>query len=291
MNRRLLCAILVLVTAIFGVSCRRRVPAPLAVPQEHRHVAPHKENPAPALRKTPEKLPGQPQPRVSLPLVRNRPARIAILIDDFGYDDETAKAFLNVPFPIAIAILPRLRYSGSISKAAKKAGKPVLLHLPLEALRYNEQLGPGALFTSMDDRDLEQTFTLDLATVPDAHGINNHMGSKGSQDPRMAQFIAKEAREHHLYLIDSLTAPNSILYDEARKFGVPAEKREIFLDNIVNEKAISSEFDELLRVAHRKGKALAIGHPHPETLKVLLERIPKLDPDKIEIVPVTELLR
>lgn len=225
-------------------------------------------------------------------LPQDQPARFAIIIDDFGTSNEAAQPFLDAPFPIAISVLPQLRYSESVSRQARKAGKPILLHLPVEAAKENQFLGPGALLTSMNDQSLKETFDTDLKSVPDAQGVNNHLGSKGTQDPRVAHVIAEEAKIHHLFLIDSLTAPDSILYDQAKKQGVPAAKREVFLDNVIDEGSILAQLQELIKIAQKKGKAIGIGHPHPETLKVLMKVIPTLQSEKkkIEIVPVTELL-
>lgn len=218
-------------------------------------------------------------------------ARIAIIIDDFGYNLSLAKPFLQASFPVGISILPKLPYSERIAEEAKAAGKTVLLHLPIEAAENNHLLGPGALFVSMDPQTVHQTIESDLATVPGAEGINNHMGSRGSADPALADEIAATAKSHNLFLVDSLTAPDSLLYEKAKQHGVPAGKREIFLDNRVETKAIETEIEELARMAREKGTAIAIGHPHWETLLQLYEMIPKLERQGIQIVPVQELIK
>ncbi len=216
---------------------------------------------------------------------------VAIIIDDLGNSLEIAKPFLDFPHPIALSILPKLRYSESIARMAEERGRTTLLHLPVEAKAENYFLGPGALITTMSEKAMERTLEQDLKTVPGVQGINNHLGSKGTTDPKITRMIALEAKHHHLFVVDSLTTPNSILYDEARESGVPAERREIFLDNDVNEKAIKGKIDDLIKAAKVKGKAIAIGHPHLITLKVIQQSIPRLEKENIKLVPLGRLMK
>lgn len=231
----------------------------------------------------------KPAPPEALPEAPVLPPRVAFIIDDFGNSLESARPFLNVPFPVAISVLPRLPYSNTLASLAKKSGKTVLLHLPLEAVEKNELLGPGALLTSMDDHALKAALEADLDSVPGALGINNHMGSKGSADPRLARIVALTARTRKLFVIDSVTSAGSILFDQAREAGVPTDKREVFLDNNTKEEAIAKQVEELVRIARKKGKAIAIGHPHPQTLKVLEKMIPRLEKKGVRVVPLSQL--
>lgn len=267
-------------------SVKRRLLARKETPHAAMQTPQPKTSPSPAA--TPGKSPA-PSPSAS-PSAPAPPPRVAFIIDDMGNNLPIAAAFVNSPFPVALSVLPNLQYSEAVADETTKAGKPLMLHLPLEAEKDNQLLGPGALFTNMDDKTLQGLIEQDLKTVPGAEGINNHMGSKGSSDPRIARAVVMEAKSHHLFVIDSFTSPASVLYQEAQKAGVPSARREVFLDDTVSEPYIKSQFLDLIRIARKKGTAIAIGHPHPETLKVLMEMIPVAEKEGIKVVPVTELV-
>ena len=216
---------------------------------------------------------------------------MAFIIDDLGYNFQTALPFLKIPFPIAVSVLPQLPFSKEVSQEAIKDGKTLLLHLPMEADANNQFLGPGAIFTNMNDETIKKIIEEDLKTVPGVEGLNNHMGSKATSLPRIAKLVALEAKEHHLFVIDSLTTPTSLLYNEARSLHVPTAKREVFLDNETNVPYIRTQVEELAKIAKEKGSGIAIGHPHPQTLEVLLKMVPKLKKEGFDVVPVTQLLQ
>lgn len=233
------------------------------------------------------KQPPSPVAGVSPPLPKKEPV-ISIIIDDFGNDPVLDKAFINLPYPVTVSILPRLPASKMLALKAAAQGKPYLLHLPVEAIHENQFLGPGAVFTGMKPDEMKQIIDADLETVPGADGINNHMGSKGTRDKAVTEAIATAAKAHHLFIVDSLTVQDSILYRTAREQGVPETERDVFLDDAINEPAITKQFEELLALARKNGKALAIGHPYQETLHVLQTELPKLSQEKIKLIPITE---
>lgn len=226
-------------------------------------------------------------PSINKPTLSEEPI-ISIIIDDFGNNQPSEEALIALPYPIAISVLPHLAFSKSMALKAAAEEKPVLLHLPVEAIHSNEYLGPGAIFTGMTKDEMIQIIDGDLETVPGVDGVNNHLGSKGTTDPLVTETIVEEAKLHHLFVVDSLTAPYSILYLKAREAGVPEAERDVFLDNVMTEDAITKQFEELISIAKKNGKALAIGHPYAATLHVLQAQLPKLTDEKIKIVPVTE---
>jgi uncharacterized protein len=46
----------------------------------------------------------------------------------------------------------------------------------------------------------------------------------------------------------------------------------------------------LILIAKRKGSAIAIGHPHPETVSVLRNQLDKLDEHGVRLVSLKEML-
>ena len=221
-----------------------------------------------------------------------RPAMVAIIIDDLGNNLERGIEALNLPGPVACAILPDLHYSTPLAKRAHRAGKEVLLHLPLEPLVRKDLLGPGSLVDNMKLKTVETSLRQSLKTVPFAVAINNHMGSQFTQDDAAMERLMDSIHmlRPNLFFVDSLTTPRSVVRQTAAEYGIPSLSRDVFLDNDRSPEAINKQLDLLLRIARRHGTAIAIGHPFPETLSVLRARLKPLSQGDIRLVPLSLIL-
>ncbi|MBI1732526.1 MAG: divergent polysaccharide deacetylase family protein [Gammaproteobacteria bacterium] len=217
---------------------------------------------------------------------------IAIIIDDIGYRHREDQAVIALPGPLAVAILPHSPHAGEMSELAIASGKEIMLHLPMEPERGTENiaLGPGALTLAMDRVALMHTLTQNLRSVPSAVGVNNHMGSLLTRDTQHMQWLMESLRLRNLFFVDSVTSERSVAFDVAGRKGVPNLRRDVFLDNARDARNLQVEFGELIGIARRKGSALAIGHPHPETIALLRAQLPALDRLGVRLVSVSELL-
>jgi len=216
-----------------------------------------------------------------------QPARIAIVIDDIGYRD-TDKHALSLPGAITYSILPHTPYGKTIAIQANKNHKDVMLHIPMEA-ENGKKLGPGALTSTMNKEEILASLNASLAEVPFAIGINNHMGSHLTQlnDPMI--WTMNFLKEHHLLFLDSRTTQYSKAGSIAKLIGVPVQDRHVFLDNQLTDRYITKQFKSLIRYAHSQKTAIAIAHPHPETIQALTRLIPTLVEHNIELVPLSTL--
>jgi polysaccharide deacetylase 2 family uncharacterized protein YibQ len=127
--------------------------------------------------------------------------------------------------------------------------------------------------------------------VPHAAGVNNHQGSLLTQlaEP-MDRLMREVALRPGLYFVDSRTSGASVAYRAARNRGVPSAERNVFLDAHRGEAHVRAALEDLVVRALRDERALAIGHPYPETLKVLGEELPKLARYGVRLVPPSELI-
>ncbi len=218
-------------------------------------------------------------------------ARIAIVIDDFGYDIKRLRRLFGVDAEIAVAVLPHQRYSRASAEEAPLHGWEVLLHLPMEPEnREANDPGEGALYTTMDKVLLLHTLEEALADVPYVTGVNNHMGSKATADTHLMQVVLEEVAERELFFLDSRTTAKSVVGDLMARMGVRGGTRSIFLDNTRSHDYIRAQIGELIRTARRDGSAIAIGHPYTETIDVLLETVPHLRESGIEVVSIADLM-
>lgn len=224
--------------------------------------------------------------------------RVAIVIDDLGNSLAEGRRVIALPAPVACAILPHTAHARTLAEEAHAAGKTVLLHLPMEAPDGMSE-GPGRLDSQMSELEIALTFEYDLTTVPHAAGVNNHMGSVLTrQAPPMRALMRAIARRSgeggggsgRLFFLDSMTAPDSVAARAAAEAGVNYLKRDVFLDSDRSPAAVARAIAELETLARRRGRALAIGHPYPETLAALEAWLPEAAARGITIVSPTALL-
>ena len=222
--------------------------------------------------------------------------RIAIVIDDFGYNaSEVATGILDLDFPITISVLPHCPYTATMAAAARHAGKEVLVHIPMEPKGYPEaDPGEGALITDHTREQLTRRIDAALDDVPHAVGANNHMGSAFTSQHIPMRVLMRILSERGLYFLDSMTTPESVGVAEAQRAGILTARNRMFIDSPLDESGridVESQLVDLVDLARQHGSAVGIGHPHPETLRVLERALPELAHEGVEFVFVSELLR
>lgn len=218
-----------------------------------------------------------------------RGVRVALVIDDLGRSLDDVQGLEALGVPITYAVLPFEEHTVPVVAELRRARKEMLLHLPMEP-KNGEDPGPGALLLGMSDDELQEKTRAALAAVPGAVGVNNHMGSGLSEDERSMDAVLGVIAGRNLFFLDSRTSAASVGYKTAIRQGIPAAERQVFLDGDPSPEAIRAQFQRLLDLARTRGAAIAIGHPHPETLEVLAEEVPRARALGYEFVPVSYLL-
>ena len=218
---------------------------------------------------------------------------ISIIIDDIGYRIHDDLRAIAIPGPLAYAIMPLSPYAQKMSHLVTNKGKQVLLHLPMESVTQekNRLLGPGALMLDMNKAQFMRTLNTDLKSLPLAIGVNNHMGSLLTSSHGRMEWLMESLKQNNKFYIDSMTSRLSVAGETASENRVPHMKRDVFLDNHLDRAYIMSQFLELIRVAKTRGRAVAIGHPHPETIRVLTGALQDLDKYGVRLVSLTDLMK
>ena len=202
---------------------------------------------------------------------------IGLIIDDFGYrNDHVSNGFLQLPGRLTYAIIPGHDYSQLFSKKAYDSGYEIIVHLPMENIgkTYGEE--EYVLMSYFQDDEIKNRINKAFDYLPESIGLNNHQGSRGTADSRVMTLVAGVIKEKKKFFIDSRTTNNSLAETTMRKYGVPTNKRDIFLDNELDEEKIKIQLLELADVSEEKGIAIGIGHVKPQTLNVLAKEIPVL---------------
>ena len=203
--------------------------------------------------------------------------KVAIIIDDIGYDKTMAEKFLALNAIITFSILPQSPYEKNIAISVHRKGYDVMLHLPMEPDEYPSiNPGPGVLLTSMSPDQLIHQLNEDLEAFPFIIGVNNHMGSKlTTLSPQLNQ-IFSVLKKKGLFFIDSRTTPDTLCKPSAELFKVPFAQKDVFIDHKPDPDFIRKQIHRLISIAVHHGEAVGIAHPHEETYEILREMIPEL---------------
>ncbi len=223
-------------------------------------------------------------------LPREIAGRLYFVIDDAGYSMKQLEPFLEFPGALTIAVLPQLAFSTSAALAALRAGKEVILHQPMEA-ESDKDPGPGAIYVGDSAEEIRAVLAGNLATVPGAIGMNNHMGSRATSDRATMEPVLLDVAERNLYFLDSRTAVSTVVAETARSLGLSILERNVFLDNNPDRDSIDAAIREGMELASRRGHAVMIGHVMvTELAEALHDLYPEMMEEGYELLPLSQLL-
>jgi polysaccharide deacetylase 2 family uncharacterized protein YibQ len=222
--------------------------------------------------------------------VISKSPKIAIIIDDLGYDPFILKNLEEIDFPLTLSLLPSAPYEKEVIALAKRKGWELLLHLPMEPKNYPDtNPGPDALLMDMTDVQISKRIDKYLEELPEAKGVNNHMGSAFTEHEEKMSVVLREIKKQKLFYIDSRTSVKTTGFQTAQKMGIPTANRNVFLDNDLSSEAIQMQLDRLIEIAKHFDQAVGIGHPHHQTIEILKKYFSSsLDP--IQAVKASEIV-
>lgn len=218
-------------------------------------------------------------------------AKLALVIDDFGYTEEPIDAYEGIDRPLTFAILPNHPYSQEAANRGYKNGRQIILHLPMEAMSSSAKVEAQTINVNMNDNEIRAMVNELTESVPHIIGVNNHQGSKATSNQRVMKTVLNELAGKGLFFIDSKTLASSIAYDTARSMGVKTGENKIFLDNSSDVDEIKKQLRQAGNIALKNGSAITIGHARINTAKAIKELIPELESQGIELVFASEILK
>jgi uncharacterized protein len=235
-----------------------------------------------------------PVPPIERPKEREKPLpapKLALIIDDGGYNKKKLKGLIELGKPLTFAILPDTPFARQLALLAHQDGAEVMIHLPMEP-RDKElyHLEKNTVLAGTDSARIHEILQAALKKVPYARGLNNHMGSKATEDPKVMEVLMEDLKKEGLYFIDSQTSAHSRGLEMAHITGVASGRNERFVDKEKNLPAIKEAIRFAMRKAKQAGKAVAIGHPDPLTTRAIREMIPEIEKEGIQMVYASEVV-
>lgn len=218
-------------------------------------------------------------------------AQVALIIDDVGYNPSILREIAKIPIPLSWAVLPYSPFAKECLREAETHGFEIILHLPLEPLDHTRNPGPGVIRRNWNETEIERQLTKNLEAVPGAIGVNNHMGSLGTQDPHLMACLMKIIGEKGLFFIDSRTTAASVAEQYALEYQVPYARRHVFIDNDNDPISKKAALRQLIKIALQEGSAIGIAHVKEGNAAVIAATLPEFKKAGVEFVPISEVMK
>lgn len=222
---------------------------------------------------------------------RKGEGRIAIVIDDLGMNIKQSQRAINFDAPLTLAFLPYAKRTKEFMDMAALKNHDIIIHMPMEPMSETVNAGDNVLRADMSADEIKASLDKSLAGLAHYDGLNNHMGSKFTQDKEALSTVMAYLKQRNMYFLDSRTIGNSQGEIAAQEMGVPSLSRDVFLDHEESSDFVKRALSKLEKIANENGQAIAIGHPKKITLDVLEAWIPDAKARGFEIVTVSDLLQ
>jgi len=198
---------------------------------------------------------------------RVKKPKLAIVIDDVSKPSQLV-AIKATNVKMTPSIFPPSELSMTSHHLAKGL-KHYMIHLPMESgnKQFNTQY--KTLLTSFSKIQIEKRVRELRMLFPHARYVNNHTGSVYTNDYKAMYTLYAALKKEGFMFIDSRTVGSSKVQKIARKFGDAYVSRDIFIDNKHTVKYIHQQLKKAVKIAKKKGFAVAIGHPHKVTMQAL----------------------
>ncbi len=235
---------------------------------------------------------GQPTWRryaVAAPPDDGRPL-IAIVFDDVGVNRRQAERVIQLPGPMTMSLMSYARDLPNLARKARAAGHELMLHIPMEPHDHRKDPGPNALLTKLDDAELRGRIDWALDRFSGYVGVNNHMGSRFTEDRHGMSIVMQAVARRGLLFLDSKTSGESVAHSTAIQHGVPAASRQVFLDHDAGPGAVRAALTELERIATKNGQAIGIAHPHNATVDVVRAWLTTLEQRGFRLAPISTVV-
>jgi len=212
-----------------------------------------------------QKEPPAPAPR---PPVKVKKPKLAIIIDDVSFARDI-KNIKSVGIPLTMSFLPPTPTHPNSAKLAAK--EPYyMVHLPMEAMNFHSP-EPLTLHVNDSKRQIQERIRKVKKLFPRVEYINNHTGSRFTSS-RIAMMRLIDVLNHEgIKFIDSRTTAQTKAPEVMKYYHKPYIARDVFLDHDGKLESVKYQIKRAVERAKKYGKAIAIGHPHKNTLEALKE--------------------
>jgi hypothetical protein len=229
---------------------------------------------------------------VTITFLQTHKPRLSLVIDDGGYQKGQAlECLYSFKVPVTLALIPSTEFGKELAEQAPAQGVEVICHMPMEGHeKFPKGAYPEYLKRGMESEAVEKNLQEAFNVLPGAVGLNNHMGSLASEDRALMDEVCSYLERKGLFFLDSRTSPKTVGEKEAARMGLPHSKRDVFLDDQVEPRAILKQLDRALAIAQKRGSAVAIGHFKIVTLETLQKALPQIQDKGVQLIYLSEVV-
>ncbi|PMQ01870.1 MAG: hypothetical protein CBR30_04180 [Dictyoglomus sp. NZ13-RE01] len=219
---------------------------------------------------------------------------LAIVVDDFVEKNYWTDLIFSLTYTLNIAIIPNSK-ALELAKEAEKKNWYVIMHMPMESISYPKDakyLISTPIMTGMSKEEIRKVIDKSLEYFKGfpIEGLNNHMGSKVTQDEETMSNLYDVLKEKGLFFLDSKTIAKSVGRKLAKEKGIEFLENNLFLDHENDEKKIRYRFQQAKYLAKKLGRAIVICHVRPKTIYVMKELEKENFFEDVELVKLKDLL-
>ena len=201
------------------------------------------------------------------PIIYTSKPRLVIIMDDMSFFSQVKKLkALNIK--ITPSFFPPTKRHPNTAKYAKEF-KHYMVHFPMQATNPNfreeeHTLHIDSSFAFIEDRvkEIKRDF-------PKVRFVNNHTGSKFTSDYKAMNKLYIALNKYNIIFVDSKTTSKSKASMIAKKRHQLLLSRDVFLDNKPEISYIQNQLKKAIKLAKKRGYAIAICHPHSKTFEAL----------------------
>ena len=215
---------------------------------------------------------------------------IAIVIDDMGVSHRRTANISSLDYPLTSSFLTYASNLRPQIAAAERAGHEIIAHLPMEP-KDSMNVSPDVLTVKMNEKQVAEGLNGMLDKFPGIAGVNNHMGSRFTEDAERMDVVMKELEKRGLFFLDSKTTPHSAGEKAAKDNRVRYVSRNVFLDNEDKFDYVMRQLRQTEAIARKNGYAVAIGHPKEQTYNALKVWLPTLKSRNLRLVHLSEIVK
>ena len=197
--------------------------------------------------------------KYSIPSAKNG-ATLVFIIDDGGYDTYNLKLYTSLPFPIAIAVLPKLAHSKDCAAIVRNSGQELMLHQPMQAQNLKLNPGEGAILPDMSLSEVYRQVSENIAEIGPIKGLNNHEGSLITCDVMKIGAVLDAVLDNGIFFVDSRTSAQTKAPQAALERDMKILERDVFIDDIISKDEMLAQIYRGLGIANKNGKVIMIGH-------------------------------
>ena len=231
------------------------------------------------------------EPRVIADKINTDEPLIAVVVDDMGINRKRTLDIISLQASLTSSFLTYGQTLDKFAASAEAAGHEIMIHAPMEP-KVKANLAPDTLMADMTEEQIERRFEEMLAKFNDikVSGINNHMGSKFTEDKERLGYVMNILKQRGMFFLDSKTTASSKGKELAVADGVDYAARDVFLDNENDYAYIMKQLEKTEKIAKKKGFAVAICHPKSQTYLALKDWLNTLPDKGVKLVHVSEII-